>query len=196
MRYLGAHITTIYDCISGALEDRISKAIAQLQRLRFCPASTETKVRVIATKVYAGALYGVEATQLAPARIARLSAAVIDTFRPRNNSHNASRFFTTLTPAKNDLDPAAQILARRVMQIRRTCSTNPEAEEKFKRTPRKEVNGQNGIIQTSRRQGENHIHGHPSSHIRPRKNMTNVGTKASHRWDRQGCSLKQPYGME
>ena len=51
LRYLGAHITTTYDCMSGALEDRISKAITLLQRLRYCPASVETKVRVIATKV-------------------------------------------------------------------------------------------------------------------------------------------------
>ena len=47
------------------------------------------------------------------------------------------RFYTTLTPAKNDLDPAAQVLARRVMQIRRTCAKKPGAEEKFKRTLKK-----------------------------------------------------------
>ena len=137
LRYLGAHITTTYDCISGTLNDRIDKAVSQLQRLRFCPASTETKIRVIATKVYAGALYGVEATQLDPAKIPRLSAAVIDTFRSPNNSHNANRFYTTLTPTKSDLDPCAQILARRVMQIRRTCAKEPGAQEKFKRVVKK-----------------------------------------------------------
>jgi len=137
LRYLGAHITTTYDCISGTLDDRINKAITQLQRLRFCPASTETKIKAIATKIYAGALYGIEATQLGPAKIAKLSAAVIDTFKSRNNSHNANRFYATLTPAKNDLDPAAQILARRVMQVRRTCAKKPGAEEKFKRTIKK-----------------------------------------------------------
>ena len=137
LRYLGAHITTTYDCMSGALDDRIDKAITQLQRLRYCPASVETKARIIATKVYAAALYGVEASQMTPAKIARLSAAVIDTFRSRNNSHNADRFYTTLTTTKNDLDPAAQILVRRVLQIRRASMKRDKAEARFKRSLKK-----------------------------------------------------------
>ena len=137
LRYLGAHITTTYDCMSGTLEDRISKAITLLQRLRYCPASVETKVRAITTKVYAAGLYGVEATQISTAKVAKLSAAVIDAFRSRNNSHNADRFYTTLTTDKNDLDPMAQVLVRRVLQIRRTSKKRPEAEAKFKRTLKK-----------------------------------------------------------
>ena len=137
LRYLGAHITTTYDCRSGTLDDRISKAITLLQRLRFCPASVETKVRAIATKVYAAGLYGVEATQISPAKVAKLSAAVINVFRSRNNSHNADRFYTTLTSGKNDLDPMAQVLARRVLQIRRTSTKRPDAEAKFKTTLKK-----------------------------------------------------------
>ena len=67
------------------------KAYAQLKRLRYCPASVDTKARAIAAKVYAGAFYGVEAAQVTPAKLAKMSAAVIDVFRSRNNSHNADR---------------------------------------------------------------------------------------------------------
>ena len=191
LRYLGAHITTTYDCISGTLNDRIDKAISQLQRLRFCSASTDSKIRVIATKVYAGALYGVEATQLAPAKIARLSAAVIDTFRSRNNSHNANRFYTTLTPTKTDLDPCAQILARRVMQIRRTCAKQPGAEEKLKRVVNKtkKAIGRNGTVRMSGKVVSQltrpyRNHGPLSNRILPLRSSTGIGTRASARWDR------------
>ena len=87
--------------------------------MRYCPADSETKVRIILAKVYAGALYGVEAAQATPQQIAKLAAAVTDAFKNRNNNHNASRFFTTISPSRNDLDPVAQIFCRRVMQVRR-----------------------------------------------------------------------------
>ena len=83
LRYLGAHVTTTYDSVSGTIEARIDKAITQLKRLRQCPARVDMKARIIATKVYAAALYGVEAATVTPARIAKLSAAVVDTFRPQ-----------------------------------------------------------------------------------------------------------------
>ena len=109
------------------------KVYAQLKRLRYCPASVDTKARAIAAKVYAGAFYGVEAAQVTPAKLAKMSAAVIDVFRSRNNSHNADRFFATLTSAKNDLDPTVQIFTRRVLQVRRTCSKKEGADGDFKR---------------------------------------------------------------
>ena len=82
--------------------------------------------------MYAGAFYGVEAAQVSPAKLAKMSAAVIDVFRSRNNSHNADRFFATLTSAKNDLDPTVQIFTRRVLQVRRTCSKKEGADGDFK----------------------------------------------------------------
>ena len=104
----------------------------QLRRLRYCPANAETKVRVILANVYAGALYGVEAAQATPQKVAKLSAAVIDAFKSRNNNHNASWFFTTISPSRNDLDPVAQILCRRVMQGRRTSCKRDGAKDRFK----------------------------------------------------------------
>ena len=116
------------------MDDRIEKAIAQLRKLRFCPAGTQAKIRAINGKIYAGALYGVEAAKIAPAKLARLSAAVIDAFMARNDNHNADRFYTTLTKAKDEVDPVVQVFSRRVMQIRRTSCKQEGTAEKFKET--------------------------------------------------------------
>ena len=106
----------------------------QLRKLRFCPAGTQAKIRAINGKVYAGALYGVEAARIVPAKLARLGAAIIDAFRVRNDNHNADRFYTTITKARDELDPVVQVFSRRVMQVRRTSCTQKRATEHFKET--------------------------------------------------------------
>ena len=65
---------------------------------------------------------------------ANLTAAVIDVLKSKNNNHNANQFFSTITESKNDLDPMAQIVARWVMQIRRTACKKKDAEERFQNT--------------------------------------------------------------
>ena len=76
-------------------------------------------------------MHGVEADSVSPTKIGSLAAAVIDVFRSRNNNYDANQFFATITRSKNDLDPAAQILARRVLQIRRMACKKKIAEERF-----------------------------------------------------------------
>ena len=66
-------------------------------------------------------MYGIEAAGVTPKKIGSLAAAVIDVFKNRNNNHNANQFFSTMTKGKSDLDPVAQIFARRVTQVRRTA---------------------------------------------------------------------------
>ena len=133
-RYLGAHLTTRSAVNSGTLNKRWGKTCQQLRRLRYCPADVESKVKVILAKIYAGALYGVEAAQASPQKVAKLSAAVIDAFRSRNNNHNADRFFATISESKNDIDPMTQIFCRRVMQTRRTSCKKEGAADRFKTT--------------------------------------------------------------
>ena len=124
-RYLGAHLTTRQATSSSTLDKRWDKAKQQLKRLRHCPASTESETKIILAKIYAGAMYGIEAAIASPKKIGNLTAAVIDVFKNKSHSHNANQFFSTISKRKNDLDPAAQILARRVLQIRRTtCNKN------------------------------------------------------------------------
>lgn len=97
-----------------------------------CPAKTEAKAKVILPKIYAGALYGVEAAGASLTKVASLTAAVIDVFKSRNNDHNANQSFSTMTGSKSDLDPVTQILPRRVLQIRRTACKQRKAGPKFK----------------------------------------------------------------
>jgi hypothetical protein len=104
-RYLGAHLTTRHAASSSTLDKRWDKAKQQLKKLRFCPAKAEAKIRAIISKIYAGAMYGVEAAGATPVKVASLTAAVIDVFKSRNNNHNANQFFSTIIGSKDDLDP-------------------------------------------------------------------------------------------
>ena len=131
-RYLGAHLTTRQSPTSKTINDRLEKALAQLKRLRFCPATAEAKTGIILAKTYAAALYGIEAARVPPAKVAKLTAAVIDAFKTRNNNHNADRFFATLTNDEKDLDPVVQICGRRAMQIRRSACKSKDVESRFK----------------------------------------------------------------
>ena len=136
-RYLGAHINTAKHCVSNTLDERWNKAMESLKRLRFIPAKVEAKTRIIHAKIYAAAMYGIEAAEATPPRIAKLTAAIIDAYRSKNNDHNADRFFATLTSDKSELDPVAQILMRRTLQIRRAACKKPENLPRYKQLLRK-----------------------------------------------------------
>ena len=131
-RYLGAHPTTRQATNSCTMDKRWEKAKQQLRKFRFCPAKAEAKAKVILSKIYAGAFYGVEAAGASPAKVASLTAAVIDVFKSRNNNHNANQFFSTITGSKSDLYPVTQIVARRVLQIRRTACNKDDTSPRFK----------------------------------------------------------------
>ena len=90
------------------------------------------KIKTIHTNVYAAALYGIEAAQVAPDKIGKLTAVVVDAFQSRNNSHNVDKFFTTITNDDNELDPMVQILTRRVLQLRRACSKQKGTAQEYK----------------------------------------------------------------
>ena len=114
--------------------------MVQLKRLRYCPTTVEAKTKLILAKTFAAAMHGVEAAEVQPAKFAGLTAAVIDTFRSRNDNHNTDRFFATLSEETKDLDPVVQSFGGRAMQIRRTCCKNDKAEARFKQTLIKHAN--------------------------------------------------------
>ena len=87
--------------------------------------------RLFLPKVYAGAMYGVEAASASPNKIGSLAVVVIDVFKSRNNNHNANQFFTTIPRSKNDQDLAAKIFPGRVMQVMRTVCKKPTVEARF-----------------------------------------------------------------
>ena len=104
----------------------------QLKKLRYIPATTKAKLAAIRVKVYAAAMYGVEAAEIAPAKMANMSVAVIDVFKSRNDNHNADRFFTTIAVDKDEIDPMIEVFARRVMQIRRTACKSKGMATRYK----------------------------------------------------------------
>ena len=77
-------------------------------------------------------MYGVEAAEIAPATMANMSAAVIDVFKSRNDNHNTDRFFTIIAFDKDEIDPAIEVFARRVMQIRRTACKSKGMANRYK----------------------------------------------------------------
>ena len=94
-RYLEAHITTRQTPTTANLDARWEKAIAQLKKLRDCLATVQAKIGIILAKVYASAFCGIEAARVSPPKVARHTAAVIDAFRGKNDSHNTGRFLAT-----------------------------------------------------------------------------------------------------
>lgn len=135
-RYLCAHLTTRHATNSSTLGKRWEKAKQQLRKLRFCLAKAEAEAKAIISKIYAGAMYGVEAAGASPAKVAGLTAAVIDVLKSRNNNQNANQFFSTITGSKHDLDPQAQMFPRRVLQIRRIACKRHDTAERFRKTLR------------------------------------------------------------
>ena len=80
-RYLGAHLSTRQATNSSTLDKRGENAKQQLRELRFCPAKAAANAKVILSKIYAGAFYGVEAAGASQAKAASSTAAVIDVFK-------------------------------------------------------------------------------------------------------------------
>ena len=132
-RYLGAHLSTRASTRSPTLNKRWDKASQQLRKLKYCPATVEAKAKAIATKTFAAAFYGIEAAEIATAKVAQLTAAVIDVFRSRNDFHNVDWFFAAFFEDKKDLDPIVQIFTRRALQIWRTVCKKPGTKGQFLR---------------------------------------------------------------
>ena len=188
-RYLGAHITMRADCRSATMNKRLDTALQQLGRLRHVPATVQAKVHAILAKVYATAFYGIEAAYVAPGQIAKLTSAVIDVFKRRNNDYNVDLFFTTLTEEEQELDPMVQQLLRRVMQMRRTDVKKKGAEASMKRVIRKyaekistEIAGPSGITQGKGEMERSRANTLKHSRIPPRRTTTKTGIAKSTPW--------------
>ena len=90
-RYLGAHSTSGTTNRSLTICKRWDKAIQQLRKPKCCLATAEAKAKAIVVKVYAIALYGIEAAGITTSKVAQLTAAAIDVFRSRNDTHTQRR---------------------------------------------------------------------------------------------------------
>ena len=81
-RYLGGHLSARASLKSSTLTKMVQQALQQLKRLRTCPATPIAKARAIISKIYAGALYGIEASSITTGELTTMTAAVINVFRP------------------------------------------------------------------------------------------------------------------
>ena len=133
MRYLGGHLSTTAKLSRTTIEARCEAGLLQLTRLRYAAAENKDKIKAILTKVYAGILYGVEGSDITEVMTARISAAVIDVFRRKNDNHDADWFYTTFSDASSsELDPTVQILTRRCLELRRAICKRPKTAAKAK----------------------------------------------------------------
>ena len=104
------------------------------------------EAKTIIAKVYAGAFYGIEASEIAARYVIDLTVVVIDVFRSKNNMHVADCFFATYLNDGKDFDPQSQILCRRAMQARRSLCKRSGASERYQSIMAKYV--RKGINQT------------------------------------------------
>ena len=124
---MGGHLSTTKKMSRETIEARCEVGLNQLAKLRYTAAETEDKVKAISNKVYAGMLYGIEGSDITEAMTAKISAAVIDVFRNRNDIHDADWFFTAISNGSSkELDPTVQILVRRCLEFRRAICKRPK----------------------------------------------------------------------
>ena len=131
MRYLGGHLSTTKKMSRATIETRCEVGLLQLTKLRYASADSEDKVKAILTKVYAGIWYGIEGSDITETMMARISAAVIDVFRSKNDMHDADWFYTmTSNGTISELDPPIQVLVRRCLELRRAVCKRPKTKAK------------------------------------------------------------------
>ena len=131
IRYLGGHLNTTGKMCRATIEARCEAGLLQLTKLKHVNADSSDKIKAITTKVYAGIMYGIEGADITEVMTARISAAVIDVFRCKNDFHDADWFYTMLSNgASRDLDPTIQILLRRCLEFRRAICKKPKTSAK------------------------------------------------------------------
>ena len=128
MRYLGGHLSTTTRMSRATIEARCEVGLVQSTKLRYVVAASDDKVKAILTKVFAGIMYGIEGSDITEAMAARISAAVIDVFRHKNDFHDADWFYTMISNgATSELGPIIQILLRRCLEFRRAICKRPRS---------------------------------------------------------------------
>ena len=81
-------------------------------RLRYVRANDGAEANAVRHKVFAGALYSVEANEMKQRSIAALATAVIDMLKGKSDRHDMGWAHAT-SRVGNDLDPATQVIVRK-----------------------------------------------------------------------------------
>ena len=123
-RYLGAAISVSGRYRAETLRDRFAAATAMLGRVCKLPVSRSHKAKIIRTKIFPAALYGSEVAQPTEKDIAKLSVAIAKTVANNTTNHDIDWIFSTASRGK-DLDPIANLAARKVTMLRRAIAKRP-----------------------------------------------------------------------
>ena len=129
-RDLGTHLNLTDATIGTTTTKRMLIARQMAQRLRWLPLSQVEKESYVRSNINPAALYGVEATRVSNTSLQSLRSAIARAIGPRSSRRSLGMTFSC-TSCANDLDPAVQILVRRVLTVRRIMSKH---------------NGQHGLV--------------------------------------------------
>ena len=126
----------------ATIDARCEAGMRQLTKLTYVPAASGDKAKAIITKVFAGILYGIEGSDITEAMTAKISAAVIDVFRSKNDNHDADWFYMMVSNGtSSELDPSIQILLRRCLEFRRALCKRPKTRAKAQLILEKYIQG-------------------------------------------------------
>ena len=126
LRDLGAHLNTSHANVGTTLTDRLRKCILKLTKLRFIPLDMDKKLQLITTNIFAGGLYGCEATYADESSLARLATAILDSLGHTSSNRSPELVFGML---KVEVEPVAAIFIRRMKMLRRMLCEHPQIQE-------------------------------------------------------------------
>ena len=124
-RDLGTHINTAARFVGSTLTDRMNKAVASVNRMRWLPHDFNQKAMFVLSAALSAGLYGCEAAWANETALASLTSAianVVSHVAPLRS--NAIMF--SLFKDKQEVDPSVVILMRRLVLFRRMCIKKPQ----------------------------------------------------------------------
>ena len=129
-RDLGGHVCMDYSKSAVTLNQRMGRAIEQIQRLRWTKVLKQKKLAIIRTDILQAALYGSETAKASNEMMAKLRTAIVNVIGTANN-HRAIELIFEANDEGKDVDPTVQTLVRKVALMRRIIDKFPDKEQTY-----------------------------------------------------------------
>ena len=117
-RDLGAHLCATKAVHSSTLKERFLNATRSAETLNALPMDRLHKARAVRSHILPKALYGCEVSSVAKENIDKLSTAILKNINPAKGLRSRD-FSYSFCSNGQDLDPALNILLKRIMAFRR-----------------------------------------------------------------------------
>lgn len=95
------------------------------KRLKWLRLSSKNKNKIINANIIPAALYGVETTHVSSQAMDGLRTAVAEILGPKSSKRSIDMLFN-LSDKNKENDPKGQVLIKRIMELRRMMSKDPE----------------------------------------------------------------------